>query len=255
MARKSRKYSKSKIYHIIFKGIDNQEIFYDDNDRKYFLKQIIETKTITEYDIYAYCLMGNHVHFVIKIEDEYLSKVVKSILIRYVFYFNKKYDRVGPLVQDRFKSKNVENLKYFLEVCRYIHRNPEMARIAETSEYKWSSYQEYIGKQTIINKSVLLHYFNNDIKSFIKYTNKIYEIEDTIKFSEYEMLGKLKDEELKKFIIKKYNILSEDNIVSFFNKKTINEKRKYAGELKKISGTNITQLSRITRLSRGLFKG
>ena len=254
MPRKSRIYSNSKIYHIIFKGIDNQEIFYDDKDRRYFLNQLLKVKKIFEYDIYAYCLMVNHVHIVMRVEDESLSKVVKNFIIRYVAYFNRKYERSGPLVQDRFKSKNVENLKYFLEVCRYVHKNPENAGIAKTSEYQWSSYQEYIGNQRIINKSVLLHYFNNDIDNFIKYSNKVNNIADILELSEYEILGKLKDEEVINIIIKQFNLQSREDVAMFFKSKSIKEKKECIKELKKISGTNITQLSRITRLNRNLLK-
>ena len=189
-----------------------------------------------------------------RVEDENLSKAVKSFIVRYVAYFNKKYERTGPLVQDRFKSKNVENLKYFLEVCRYVHKNPENAGIAKTSEYQWSSYQEYIGNQRIINKSVLLHYFNNDIDNFIKYSNKVNNIADILELSEYEILGKLKDEEVINIIIKQFNLQSREDVAMFFKSKSINEKKECVKELKKISGTNITQLSRITRLNRSLFK-
>ena len=69
--------------------------------------------------------MSNHVHMVIEVPNENLSKAIQSLTIRYVSYFNKKYDRKGPFVQNRFKSKNIENQRYFLEVCRYVHRNPE----------------------------------------------------------------------------------------------------------------------------------
>lgn len=254
MSRRLRTYSNSKIYHIIFKGIDNQEIFYDDKDRKYFLNQLKQVKKLFEYDIYAYCLMGNHVHIVIRVEKEELSKVVKNFIIRYVAYFNRKYERKGPLVQDRFKSKNVENLNYFLKVCRYVHRNPENAGMEKTSDYKWSSYKEYIGTPYLINKSVLLHYFNDDINDFIKYTNKVNDISDILDVSEYEILGRLNDSEVMEIIMKQFKLNSEEEVAIFFKNKSIEEKKKCIEELKKIKGTNITQLSRITRLSRNLFK-
>ena len=118
MPRPPRLYSHSKVYHIILKGIDDQDIFYDDRDREFFLKQISITKSEFNYMLYSYCLMGNHVHMVIKCLDVFLSKCIQSLLIRYVYYFNKKYKRKGPLVQNRFKSKHVENLQYFIDVCR-----------------------------------------------------------------------------------------------------------------------------------------
>ena len=136
MARGLRIFSNSKVYHIILKGIDNQNIFYDDQDRRVFLKDLLITKKDYDYKIYSYCLMSNHVHMVIRIEKEFLSKAMQSLMVRYVHYFNTKYKRVGALVQDRFKSKNIENEKYFLDVCRYVHRNPENAGISKTEEYE-----------------------------------------------------------------------------------------------------------------------
>ena len=76
LTRKIRRYSTTNIYHIIIKGIDSQDIFYDDNDRMVFLEKIIETQRNIEYKIYAYCLMSNHVHLVIEIEDKLLSKAI-----------------------------------------------------------------------------------------------------------------------------------------------------------------------------------
>ena len=132
MPRIPRIYSNSKVYHIILKGIDDQDIFYDNRDREYFLKQISITKTEFNYMLYSYCLMSNHVHMVFRCQDIFLSKCIQSLLIRYVHYFNKKYKRKGPLVQSRFKSKQVESLQYFIDVCRYVHRNPENAGIELT---------------------------------------------------------------------------------------------------------------------------
>ena len=151
---KFRKMGNSKIYHIMIKGIDGQNIFYDDKDRRNFLRKFLENKKEFNYAVYSYCLMTNHVHMVIKCKDEFLSKSMQSLMIRYVRYFNKKYQRTGSLVQSRFKSKCIENQKYFLEVCRYIHRNPEKAGIERTDKYVWSSYQEYINEAKISKKEI-----------------------------------------------------------------------------------------------------
>ena len=131
---------------------------------------------------------------VIKVEKEFLSKAMQSLMIRYVHYFNKKYNRTGTLLQNRFKSKIIENQKYFLEVCRYVHRNPENAGIAKTENYKWSSYNDYINNGKLVDKNVLLHYFGNNIKEFIDYTNKYNQYDDLNEFAEYEMTGQLNDE-------------------------------------------------------------
>lgn len=252
MTRQRRKISNSKVYHVIVKGIDDQDIFYDDQDRRYFLKQILNLKKEINYDVYSYCLMTNHIHMVIKSEAKVLSKIMQSLMIRYVYYFNSRYERSGPLVQNRFKSKCVENQKYFLEVCRYIHRNPEKAGMAKTQNYKWSSYQEYLGKEKIINKKVLLHYFNNDISEFVKYTTNltVEDIENLYDYAEYEIRNRLLDEEVIQIIMKKFEIFDVKDVVIFFKNKNRKELEKALQVIKNIKGTNKSQVARILRINR-----
>jgi len=254
LTKKLRKYSSSKIYHIIIKGIDNQNIFYDDQDRRVFLNDILKTKKEFNYQICSYSLMDNHVHLVIRIEKEFLSKAMQSLMVRYVRYFNKKYKRIGTLAQSRFKSKNVENQKYFLEVCRYVHQNPENAGIAKTEEYKWSSYQEYLGKERIIDKNILLHYFDNDINKFIEYNTKNDTDQKINEFAEYEMIGKLTDEQLAQIIMQKFFINDVSEIPNFFKNLNKKELENNIAKLKNIKGTNKTQLARIIRVGRRIIE-
>lgn len=247
---KFRKMGNSKIYHIMIKGIDGQNIFYDDKDRRNFLRKFLENKKEFNYAVYSYCLMTNHVHMVIKCKDEFLSKSMQSLMIRYVRYFNKKYQRTGSLVQSRFKSKCIENQKYFLEVCRYIHRNPEKAGIKRTDKYVWSSYQEYINEAKIIDKDVLLHYYNNNILDFVKYTTQIEDIENYEDYAEYEIVGKLTDDQLKKIILEKFQIQKEEDIATFFKEMSKKELEKYIKSMKEIKGTYKTQISRVIRVNR-----
>lgn len=250
MTKIHRNYSCSKTYHIIFKGIDSQNIFYDDQDRKIFLEKLIMTKKEYNNKIYSYCLMDNHIHMVIKIEKEFLSKAMQTLMIRYVRYFNKKYKRTGTLLQNRFKSKNIENQRYFLEVCKYIHRNPENAGMAKTEDYKWSSYNEYLGKETIIDKKVLLHYLNNDINEFIKYTTKNDSDENINEMAEYEILTRLSDDEVANIIVKIFDITHSNEIPYFFKNLDKDQLKEYIKKIKNIKGTNKTQISRIIRINR-----
>lgn len=257
MTRERRRISNSKIYHVIVKGIDSQDIFYDDQDRNYFLNQVLKLKEEFNYDIYSYCLMSNHIHMVIKCEKKFLSKMMQSLMIRYVYYFNRRYDRTGSLVQNRFKSKCVENQKYFLEVCRYIHRNPEKAGMAKTEKYKWSSYKEYVGEEKIINKKVLLHYFNNDISEFVKYTTKLEfeneDIENIYDYAEYEIINRLSDTELMNLIMKRFKISDKDAFINFFNNKSKDELKSYIKIIRNIKGTCRNQVARVTRINRKLI--
>ena len=250
MARGPRFISNSKVYHIILKGIDSQDIFYEDQDKNFFLKQISVTKEEFNYTVYSYCLMVNHVHLVIRCEDVFLSSAMKSLLVRYVHYFNKKYDKTGPLMQNRFKSKCVENISYFIDVCRYVHRNPENAGIELTQNYKWSSYNEYIGNEKIINKNALLNYFDNNLEEFINDTLKTIEFEELKEYAEYELIDKLSDEKLIEYILKKFHITNVSDIPTFFKQQDKKELECVIKEISKIKGINITQVARVTRLGR-----
>lgn len=254
MARIPRRFGNSKIYHIIFKGIDSQDIFYDDQDRRVFLKHLLDTKEEFGYKVYAYCLMSNHIHVIIKSEKEFLSKAMQCLMGRYVRYFNKKYKRTGPLVQGRFKSKNVENQRYFLDVCRYVHRNPENAGITKTEDYEWSSYKEYVGKENIIDKKVLLNYLGNDINTFIKYTIQKNKYEDLEEFAEYEIMTKLNDSEVASIIMKIFDINDVGEIPTFFKNRTREELEEDIAKIKKIKSTSKAQVTRIIRISRWIIE-
>ena len=247
MPRRKRFLSSSKVYHIIIKGIDESDIFFSDQDRINFIEKLKLVKEKFFLQIYAYCLMSNHVHLVFKADDEFLSKSIQNLSQRYSYYFNSIYNRKGPLFQDRFFSKNVENQKYFLDVCRYVHRNPEKAQIALTTEYKWSSYQEYIESEKIISKEILLYYFSNDLNNFIKFTTREDTLVDLISSVNFEMNTRIPDEEIVEIIIKICNIENVSEIFEYFK---IKENREALKEFKEIREVSISQLSRITRVNK-----
>ena len=248
ISRTARQYSQSNVYHIILRGIDRQDIFYEDIDRYVFKTQLKTVKDDYKYEIYSYCLMNNHVHLVIRVNKKNLSISIKSLAIRYSMYFNKKYDRTGHLFENRFRSKNVETREYFLELCRYVHRNPENALIEKVDKYKWSSYQEYIGKNELVNTKILLHYFSDDIDNFISFMNV--SKYDKKKYLEYELIERISDDELINLIKEKYNLecISE---ISEFNKRKRDELIMY---LREIEISNITQVSRVTKICRNVVK-
>ena len=249
MPRLARKLGKSKVYHIILRGINRQLIFYDDEDRAVFLNQLLITIEKYKYEVFAYCLMSNHVHLVLKIQDDFLSKAIQSLAIRYSKYFNEKYKRSGHFFENRYKSKVVEDRKYFLDVCRYVHRNPEKAGVCATSDYKWSSYHEYIGKETIINKKILMYYYQNEREQFINYTLNERRDDDN-NYAEYELLDRISDEELTEIILRILKMNSIEDITNL----NIKIQKKLISRLKEIEGTNITQLSRILKINRTIIK-
>jgi REP element-mobilizing transposase RayT len=145
MSREARQKSSTGIYHVMLRGINKQDIFNDDEDRIKFCEILRKNKENSAYSLYGYCLMSNHVHLLLKEEQDSISRVMKRIGTSYAYWFNTKYERNGHLFQDRYRSERVDDERYLLTVLRYIHRNPIKAGIiAKADQYSWSSYFDYI---------------------------------------------------------------------------------------------------------------
>ncbi len=129
MPRRTIHKSNTGIYHVILRGLNKQRIFEDDEDFEKFLKTLETNNESSGYVIYAYCLMTNHIHLLMKEGAEDLGTVFKRVGATYVYWYNWKYSRRGHLFQDRYKSEAVETNAYFLTVLRYIHQNPIKAGI------------------------------------------------------------------------------------------------------------------------------
>ena len=153
MARKARNYSESGVYHVMLRGINRQDIFESNKDYVKFLYEIRrvafpvdETGRPMEPGlvVYAYCLMPNHVHLLVKEQDVMISDAIKCISGSYAGYFNLKYEHVGHLFQDCFRSENVSDMEYFVTLLRYIHQNPIAAGLVDNvKDYRWSSWREF----------------------------------------------------------------------------------------------------------------
>ena len=177
MPRVSRIRSKSGIYHIIMRGINCQTIFEDEEDYERFIETLKKYRETCGYELYAYCLMGNHLHILLKEGKELLEQVMRRICGSYVYWYNQKYERIGNLFQDRYVSEPVEDDTYFLTAIRYIFQNPVKAElVASTKDYMWSNYNEYLIKNKMTDVNFVLDMFNNNreiaTKSFIEFINK-----------------------------------------------------------------------------------
>lgn len=138
----------------MLRGINQQQIFEDEEDNQKFLQTLKECKEVSAYKLLAYCLMGNHIHLLLKEGKEPLEQAFKRIGGRFVYWYNVKYQRVGHLFQDRFKSEPVDTTTYLLTVIRYIHQNPVKAGICERAEdYPYSSWREYLTEPWIADAS------------------------------------------------------------------------------------------------------
>ncbi len=199
MPRASRVKSESGIYHIMLRGINQQVIFECEEDYEKFIETIKKYKAISGYKIFAYCLMSNHIHLIVKEENEPIEQIIKRIAGSYVYWYNWKYYRKGHLFQDRFKSEPIEDEKYLLTAIRYIHQNPVKAGIAEKiDEYEYSSYNEYINSgNDLIDKNFVYEIISEE--GFAEFNDednddKCLEIDD--------FTFRISDEDAKKIIVK-----------------------------------------------------
>lgn len=161
MPRAPRQKSESGIYHIMLRGINQQVIFEDEEDYQKFIETIKTYKAVSGYKVFAYCLMSNHIHLLLKVEKEDVDLIIKRIAGSYVYWYNWKYYRRGHLFQDRFKSEPVEDETYFLTVLRYIHQNPMKVGF-NIDEYEFSSYNEYIKKGNLVDTESALSLLTNE---------------------------------------------------------------------------------------------
>lgn len=241
MPRSSRQKSYTKVYHVIIRGINKQDIFLDNQDFRKMIKEVKRTKQKYEFEIYAYALMSNHVHFILKDKNDNLSIAIQSLAVSYSNYFNKKYERVGHLFENRFKSHAVESESYLKNLVRYIHKNPENAGL---KNYIWTSYGEYMSDENkLITKEQVMLIFENNIENFKAFHNVYEKNQDYDKG--YEMISKLQDNEAKKII---QEIINEPNLIKIQNYETT-KKKKAIQKIVNIEGITKVQVSRIIGIS------
>jgi len=246
MPRSTRKQSKTGVYHIIIRGINKQDIFQDDEDKKVYLDRLSRYKNESVFELYAYCLMRNHIHLLVKEVDESISGIMKRIGTSYVYWYNNKYDRVGHLFQDRFKSETIEDDAYLLAVVRYIHQNP--VKVGSSIE-DWTSYSDYFKGHGLTDTKFIMSFFGDDImkqrEAFITYMNE----DNTTESMEYENQQRLTDEEAKMCVMKIGCVQYCQEIQNF-------DKQSRNIVLKKLKdeGLSIRQLEKLTGINRGIIQ-
>ena len=170
MPRTARIKSVSGYYHVIARGIGKQVLFEDDEDHLFFLKMLKTYVSEGALSVIAFCLMENHVHLLMKVDDG-LDRIMQKLQSTYAAYYNKKYDRSGHLYQDRYRSKPIESDLYLLTAVRYIHNNPAKAGICSADRYRWSSWRCYSGDiRSFIDTEYVLRLVGGR-EGFLKYSS------------------------------------------------------------------------------------
>ena len=161
MPREARVISSTGQYHIVVKSISEFDLFRDNNDKIKYLETLKRYKIKYGFTIYAYCLMDNHAHYIIDCLGADISTVVGCINQSYGHYYNKKYNRNGPVFKERFYSDPIESDQSMIRVSAYIHNNPKDIPGYErkVQKYPFSSLREYISETnefSILTRSYLV---------------------------------------------------------------------------------------------------
>lgn len=249
MARQPRKKSESGIYHILMRGINRQVIFEDEYDYIRFLQTLDKYKEQSGFTLFAYCLMSNHVHLLLKVGQEPLEQLMRRICGSYVYWYNAKYQRVGHLFQDRFKSETVEDDSYFLTVLRYIHQNPVKAGIVKNiKQYKWSSMGEYMDKPKLTQTAFALNFFGQEREAARESFSQFCRANNDDNCLELEVKKKVSDEEARELIQDIYQVESPFDLQKFDKV----ARDKCLKELKDKHHLSIRQIERLTGINRGV---
>ena len=209
MARQLRIEYAGAYYHVLSRGNNLNEIFLGDDDRNDFLDILAEMSERFDIEVYAYVLMSNHYHLLLRTLKPNLSKSMQWLGTRYTRSFNIRNKQSGHLFQGRFKSIIVESGAYLMQLSCYIHRNPLRAGVVDRlAKYKWSSYNYYAhrtGKPPKWLKTNLLfsqlkakkdkhRAFRNKVKTCSEEGGKIWDdVRCGLIYGSHEFLSRIKD--------------------------------------------------------------
>jgi REP element-mobilizing transposase RayT len=245
----------------MMRGINHQNIFEDEEDNYQFINTLDRMRV--RYDdegtpcgsnctYYAYCLMSNHFHLLIREREESVGDTVKRIASSYVYYFNRKYGRDGHLFKERFKSEPVNDMAYFTVLLRYIHQNPVKAGIVNrVKDYEYSSWGEFDGTvepvfQICDTRTVLNRIPFQDLEEWV---NDL--LDDDVQCLEIEkkVYSRPSDDQVWHLIKEQTGATSS----AAFQQLADETKRKILRHLKD-SGASHRQLERLTGVGRGLIQ-
>ncbi|WP_412466981.1 transposase [Pedobacter sp. KLB.chiD] len=168
------KFEEGKFYHIYNRSIDRQPLFKSDANYRFFLKKIDQYLS-NILDVYAYCLLGNHFHLLIRVKEslkitnsirdisvhDIVSKQFRMFFQSYALAFNIQHKRIGTLFQTPFKRAQINDESYFTRLVYYIHSNPQKHNlISDFRDWKWSSYSRILLETTTkLKKQEVLNWF------------------------------------------------------------------------------------------------
>jgi len=149
MARRKIPFLPNNYYHVYNRGANKADIFLNDKDYVFLLKQVKDHLKEFDITVIVYCLMSNHYHFILRQNGEAkINDFMQAVFFNYSLSFNTIHKRSGTLFEGPFQAILVDKNEYLLHLCRYIHRNPlEAGMVVKPEQWHYSNYAEFIGKR------------------------------------------------------------------------------------------------------------
>ncbi|NLB25862.1 MAG: transposase [Bacteroidales bacterium] len=249
MVRQSRQRCDSGVYHVVLRGVNRGDIFFDEGDYQRFLETLEEKKKNEEYELNGYCLMSNHVHLLVREKEDTISRIMSRIGTSYAKWNNQKYERSGHVFQGRYGSECVEDDEYLLTVIRYIHNNPVKAGIVrEIEAYRWSSIHAYTENETangLVESGFILSIFHrNRIKAILAFREFMKQNNEDVCLDEVIKLKKT-DAEVKEEI----EALMNGEPISKLQSMDKDRRNKILRAIKSSEGVTLRQIARVTGLN------
>lgn len=251
MPRIKRQTSTTNTYHVVIKGADRQLLFEEAKDYQKYLELLDYFKQECQYEVFAYCLMSNHVHLLIRHSDDIpLETIFRRINTTYAVWYNMKYDRTGFVQNGRYYSEPIETETALLNVLRYIHFNPSKAGLEQFpgASYPWSSFHEYQKQSCALTDTSLVFSILSDYESFVR-IHENNDIEEN-HFLDIDQIRKRIPDDVAKDII--FEVSHCANATEFQNL-SLKERNRNILEIHK-KGVSIRQINRLTGTPRGVVE-
>jgi putative transposase len=163
MPRRAETFVAGQVYHLYNRGVNRANIFSTPENYRHLLREAKDLLTLIPASMFAYCLMPNHYHFVMRQDGNLpLSRFVGRLFNRYSQAYNRQEGRTGPLFAGRFRGVHVDRDEYLIHLARYVHLNPVVAGLCrEPGDWPFSNYLEWVGRRdgTLIDRAWVQQYF------------------------------------------------------------------------------------------------
>ena len=243
MPRQARQRSASGCMHLIVRGNSRQVIFEAREDYAFFLEKLERFSRETGVTLFAYCLMENHAHLLVRDNGDQVSLMMKKLGVSYSRYFNGKYKRRGHLFQDRYLSETIEDDSYLLTVFRYILNNPRKAGICAAEDYEWSSYRFYGKPPGLVDTGLLREMIGDADRyaAFIAMPND----DDCLEYD-----GARRDDDWARSVLQRRLKIESGTALQTFDRKSRDEALRQLLD----EGLSIRQIERLTGIGRGVIQ-